>query len=391
MRDILEIIMIVSSAITCAMALVLLLTYIFRFREGEAPSVFPSVTVFVPFFNENEKVLLKTLEKLDQQCYPEKIQVVIIDDGSTNNSSLGVERWIEEDRNHCFVLLHRQVNGGRKGYALDYALESGLAEGEVYIVVDSDTYIEPDGVYELSKKLWSDNRYAAVCGYIAPENYDETLLAKLQYYEHVGYYGAIRCAQDRLGLVPVLAGAFVAHRASAVKEIGGWSDWLVEDIAWCWSAIAHSYRTGYAPRAVATTQCPITHKGLFNQRRRWARGRVEAYMAAWRVSSVTGLVSTPWFLLTALQYLFPPSLILVPLLVYLNIFIPVVLGLITMMTYFLFFRIYQHRYKRKTLEKKENIIQIVISTMLLESIVWLPNILGYADELRGKRKKWLTR
>jgi len=382
MRDFIEIIIISSSTITCLMAIILLFTYLIR-KSDELPSeCLPAVTVFVPFFNEEKSVLIKTLDKLDQQDYPSRIQVLLIDDGSTNDTSEAVLSWLKTTRKHCYVRLRREKNGGRKGYALDYALESGLAKGEIYVVVDSDTYIESDGILELARKIWSDERYAAVCGYIAPENHQSSLLAKLQHYEHIGYYGAIRCAQDKLGIVPVLAGV--------VKEIGGWSEWLVEDIAWCWRAIAHRYRTGYAARAVAKTQCPVTHSGLFNQRRRWARGRVEAFVAAWQVSLRSGIVSMPWFLITTLQYCFPPSALFIPLLIYLKIFSPLFLGFLTLIIYLVLYKLYEKKYSHQVVEVSGWPF-IVIGTFLLELVVWLPNILGYVDELLGRRKIWLTR
>ncbi|GAB6260282.1 glycosyltransferase family 2 protein [Photobacterium sp. R1] len=391
MRDFIEILIITSSAITCLMAIILLLTYLIRKPEELPSECLPAVTVFVPFFNEEQSVLIKTLDKLEQQDYPSRIQVLLIDDGSTNDASAAVLFWLKTTRKHRYAYLRREQNGGRKGYALDYALESGLAEGEIYVVVDSDTYIEPDGILELARKIWSDERYAAVCGYIVPENHQSSLLAKLQHYEHIGYYGAIRCAQDKLGMVPVLAGAFVAHRAEVVKKIGGWSEWLVEDIAWCWRAIAHQYRTGYAPRAVAKTQCPVTHSGLFNQRRRWARGRVEAFSAAWHVSPWSGVASTPWFLITTLQYIFPPGLLLIPVLIYLNILLPLVLGCFTLLIYLLLYQCYARHYRNQVTQTHRGLLSIAFATMLLELIVWFPNVLGYLDELMGKKKMWLTR
>ncbi|MEZ8082550.1 glycosyltransferase family 2 protein [Enterovibrio norvegicus] len=351
----------------------------------------PKVTVFVPFFNEEKDALQRTLDSIDAQIYPSKLQVLLIDDGSTNNSRKHVSEWLSVKRNHEFTLLKKPVNGGRKGVALDYALELNVAVGDIYVVVDSDTCVDTEGICELAAKMETDPRYAAVCGFIAPDNHHDNLLTKLQHYEHIGYYGAIRYAQDKLGLVPVLAGAFVAHRATVVKEIGGWSEWLVEDIAWCWRAISHNYRTGYAPRAIASTQCPTTHKGLFNQRRRWARGRVEAYLAAWKVSFLSGISSTPWFVITTLQYLFPPGIFLIPVLVMLGMYIPIGFGLATYIIYFNLFQKFQLMYPSHNRSDKRNIIKITASTILLESIVWLPNLLGYLDELVGKKKSWLTR
>lgn len=37
------------------------------------------------------------------------------------------------------------------------------------------------------------------------------------------------------------------------------------------------------------------------------------------------------------------------------------------------------------------ILILPIFTHLLRLVTWIPNILGYFDEILGKEKKWLTR
>jgi biofilm PGA synthesis N-glycosyltransferase PgaC len=379
-------------AITFVMTFLLLMVYIIKHKETKPRNIdLPKVSVLVPFYNEDSDLLIKALAMLDAQQYSRKLQVVLIDDGSSNSTPQQVLQWISQPRQQEYVWLQREKNGGRKGFALDYALASGLLTGDAYVVVDSDTFIKPDGVHELVSKLWSDDRYAAVCGYISPENHQHTLIGRLQYFEHIGFYGAIRAAQDKLGMVPVLAGAFVAHRASVVREIGGWSEWLVEDISWCWKALAAGHRTGYAANAVATTQCPQTSAVLFKQRRRWARGRVEAFVTAWKLSKIKGALFTPWFLLTALQFLFPPTLIMLPLLVYFNIWMPLLFTGATLLMYVLFTMIYMKRHGVKVGICGRDIACIPFFTAVLEMITWIPNVLGYADEMLGRKKIWLTR
>ena len=285
----LECILIVISSVTLLTS-ILLLTFYKYGNDRENLNSLPSVSIFVPYYNERSEILLRTLSYLENQAYPVQFEVLIIDDGSTNNSIKAVEQWLNIPRRQKYLLIKKSQNNGRKGFALDYALSLDIATGDAYVIVDSDTFIESNGIRELVSKLWSDDRYAAVCGYITPNNYKDSFIGTLQHYEHISFYGAIRAAQDKLGCVPVLAGAFVAHRASVVKDLGGWSEWLVEDIAWCWKAISNGYKTGYAPKAKASTQCPIDSKGLFNQRRRWARGRVEAYVVAWKTHWFAGLL-----------------------------------------------------------------------------------------------------
>lgn len=391
MIDVLEVILITTSLSSFVTTLVLFVCY--KLRESKCTNKDnPQVSVFLPFYNENEEHLICALNKLNGQDYPSRIQVIVIDDGSTNNALIRVKKWIDNtEMNHDFQIIERQVNGGRKGFALDHVLEVGIATGDVYVVVDSDTYIEPNGIYELVTKLWSDEKYAAVCGYITPGNYKESFIGKLQHYEHISFYGAIRAAQDKLGCVPVLAGAFVAHRASVVNQLGGWSEWLVEDIAWCWKAISNGYRTGYAPKAKATTQCPTDAKGLFNQRRRWARGRVEAYTEAWKAHWIVGLCASPWFLLTAAQYIFPSSIILFGFMVAMGIWIPILIGVANIFVYLLLVRSYIKDFDLSSELSNRQVIKAPLYSALLESITWLPNLLGYSDEILGKKKGWLTR
>ncbi|MCG9694628.1 glycosyltransferase family 2 protein [Vibrio sp. Isolate22] len=390
MLDLIEIYLVATSSITLLTTTVLFLSYKFK-SESVNYLYTPSVSVFVPYYNEDSKLLLKALSFLDDQKYPDQLEILIIDDGSTNGTTKEVEKWLTIERNQNYKLIKKPNNDGRKGFALDYVLNLGIPTGEVYVVVDSDTFIEETGIRELVKKLWSDERYAAVCGYITPNNYQESFIGLLQHYEHISFYGAIRAAQDRLGRVPVLAGAFVAHRASVVKELGGWSEWLVEDIAWCWKAISNQYKTGYAPRAKATTQCPTDTKSLFKQRRRWARGRVEAYVVAWKTHWLAGLCSTPWFIFTATQYIFPSSFILLMFMIMFKIWIPVVLGLINMVLYLYLVNLYINDYELKSETDIRQILKAPLFSLVLETIIWLPNLIGYIDELLGKKKNWLTR
>ncbi|OCH24650.1 chitin synthase [Aliivibrio fischeri] len=387
---IIETVLIATSSITLLATITLLLAYKLK-KDSNCKTELPLVSVFVPFFNEEPKLLLKALEHIELQNYPSQLQILLIDDGSVNNTIEHVEKWLAHPKKQRYEVVRKPINEGRKGFALDYALELNIANGEAYIIVDSDTFIEPNGIKELVSKLWSNDKYAAVCGYITPNNYKDSFIGLLQHYEHISFYGAIRAAQDRLGCVPVLAGAFVAHRASVVKKLGGWSDWLVEDIAWCWKAISNNYKTGYAPKAKATTQCPISAKALFKQRRRWARGRVEAYLEAWKTNWIAGLCATPWFIVTAIQYVFPSSIILLIFMVAFNIWIPIALGIVNIICYIILVRSYIKDFSLKNELTIKQIFKAPVFSMILESLIWLPNLFGYIDELSGKKKTWLTR
>ncbi|CAI2161187.1 Poly-beta-1,6-N-acetyl-D-glucosamine synthase [Serratia fonticola] len=381
----------IPPAITCAMTLGLLAIFLFGGRNVAQCDELPSVSVLLPFYNEDAAILVKVLEHIENQCYPQPLQVVVIDDGSTNDTPRFLKSWLLKPRLQHYQVLTRKHNGGRKGPALDYALAAGVLKGDIYVVVDSDTFIEPEGISHLATKLWQNPRCAAVCGSLSPENPRGSLLGDVQFYELIGFHGAIRSAQDRLGRVPILSGAFVAHRASAVKIVGGWGHWLVEDISWCWKALAMNFHTGYAANALATTQCPQSLLGFSRQRRRWARGRVEAFVTAWRVSAWKGMLFAPWFIITSMQLLFPPGLIMLPMLIYFQLWLPLILSMITLGLYLIITCIYISCYRNSQNVTLKDVLRVPIFMLILEMLIWLPNILGYIDEITRKNKSWLTR
>jgi cellulose synthase/poly-beta-1,6-N-acetylglucosamine synthase-like glycosyltransferase len=78
---------------------------------------YPSVTIVVPCWNE-EKTVSGTIHSILKLDYPKnKLKVMVVDDGSTDNT------WnvVQSFKNNPQVLLHRKDNGG-KHTALNFAI-----------------------------------------------------------------------------------------------------------------------------------------------------------------------------------------------------------------------------------------------------------------------------
>ncbi len=105
----------------------LLITY-FEIREkikfeskndGRDIKNFPSVSIIVPCYNEDRSVV-KTIESLLNLEYPkEKLNIIIVDDGSTDQTREIVERYFSK---HDQIKIFGKENGG-KHTALNFALE----------------------------------------------------------------------------------------------------------------------------------------------------------------------------------------------------------------------------------------------------------------------------
>ncbi len=96
----------------------------------------PLISVIVPIYNV-EKYLNECLLSIQNQTYPH-LQVILIDDGSTDQSASIAQQFVEKDTR--FQLL-RQANAGQSA-----ARNRGiaLATGQYISFIDADDYIAPD-------------------------------------------------------------------------------------------------------------------------------------------------------------------------------------------------------------------------------------------------------
>ncbi|RYQ06223.1 glycosyltransferase family 2 protein [Bifidobacterium pseudolongum] len=106
------------------------------------------VTVIVPVYN-NEKYLKQCVSSIIGQTY-ENIEILLIDDGSTDSSASICEELSESDGR---IRVFHISNGG-PGRARNIGLES--AQGEYILFVDSDDYIERTAIEELMSVVNSD-------------------------------------------------------------------------------------------------------------------------------------------------------------------------------------------------------------------------------------------
>ena len=101
------------------------------------------VSIIIPVYNV-EKYLQRCIESVLQQTYKD-IEVVLVDDGSTDNSGNNCDLWSEKDKR--IKVIHK-VNGG-----LSSARNAGcrVATGDYILFLDSDDYLSSDCVSKLIK------------------------------------------------------------------------------------------------------------------------------------------------------------------------------------------------------------------------------------------------
>jgi len=238
-----------------------------RFRRLPRTDFAEAVSVVVAAYNE-EKLIAETLRALLGTDYKGEIEVVVVDDGSRDQTAVEVERIAHSDSR---VRLLRQENHGKAR-----ALQRGLAAARngIVVFIDADTQCQRDTLPRLLLPF-ADERIGAVSGHAKVGNL-RTFIARCQALEYTCGFNLDRRAYNRWQCITVVPGAISAVRKEAINEAGGLSlETLAEDTDLTLSLHRHRQRIVYVPDAIAWTEAPETVRALARQRSRWAYGTLQ--------------------------------------------------------------------------------------------------------------------
>ncbi len=235
---------------------------------GKPPPLtrYPSVSVLIPAHNE-ERVIANALAAATAIDYPD-YEVVVVDDGSTDQTRKVVEPYVHHGRVRLIV---KQQNEG-KAMALNDALP--CLNGEIVLIIDADAEPAPDILTHMLPHF-EHARVAAVTGNPRVKNVD-TFLARLQLIEFSSIVSLLRRSQRIWGRIMTVSGVVAAFRKSALLDVGGFSPEMpTEDIELTWKLQRRFWDIRYEPRALVWMTVPSTLSGLISQRRRWSRGLMQ--------------------------------------------------------------------------------------------------------------------
>jgi peptidoglycan-N-acetylglucosamine deacetylase len=238
-----------------------------RPAPADHPEYKPQVTVLVPAYNE-EAAIVQTVSSALACDYP-KLEVLVVDDGSTDHSAELVRTNFGTDPR---VRLISQPNRGKPT-----ALNHGLAEasGEVTISIDGDTIVDPEAIPRLVRHF-ADPKVGAVAGNVKVINRNRWL-TRWQALEYITSQNLEKRAFDLLNCIPVVPGAVGAWRTSLLRANHGFSgDTVAEDTDLTLTIRRDGWKILYDEDAIGRTEVPETVEALIRQRFRWTFGTLQA-------------------------------------------------------------------------------------------------------------------
>ena len=124
------------------------------------------ISVIVPVYNVAQ-YLEKSIASIQQQTY-ENLEIILVDDGSTDESGKIAEEIALVDQR---IKVYHQMNQGQS-QARNYGRD--LANGQYLIFIDSDDYIHPEMIATLYKQLVKEDADVSSCGVMNVYSNSET-------------------------------------------------------------------------------------------------------------------------------------------------------------------------------------------------------------------------
>lgn len=362
-------------------------------KRKKPPSLekYPGLSILIPAYNE-EKFILDTLTALAKQDYKGKMEIILIDDGSTDNTIEVVKSLSLEN-----LVLIQNKHGGKAN-----SLNTGLARStyDLIIGIDADTHLWPNALTKIVEQLEFDPPHtAAVAGSVYVKNTRTNLMTGMQQWDYFQSIITIKRMQSLFQGTLVAQGAFSIYRKKCLQENGGWPSTVGEDIVVTWGMLANDYRVGFAEDALAFTNVPTTYKAFFHQRSRWSRGLLEAFriypqllikprlstfIVYWNLlfpllDLTYLLIFIPGIFLAFFGYFFiagPLTLAVLPLALLLNMF-----SFLGQRKLF-----YWHK-----LFVRKNISAFILFVLFYQAMMVPACVHGYLSEFVRRKKKWGTK
>jgi cellulose synthase/poly-beta-1,6-N-acetylglucosamine synthase-like glycosyltransferase/peptidoglycan/xylan/chitin deacetylase (PgdA/CDA1 family) len=249
------------------------------------------VSVLIAAFNEGPTIA-ETVARVFEFAHLCRfaIEVVVINDGSEDNTGTVLDQLVAYYRSQGRVLKVAHIPNGGKGNALNYAIKTpGLIRGAVTVLLDGDTKIDEHTIPKLVRHF-ADARIGAVTGRIQVINQAHTvwqwLLAAFQQADYNTGIGLARQAQFAYNGVLIMSGACAAIRTDVVRGIGGFPlNTSAEDADLANMLRWQGYRIVVELEAKSYTEVPRTFRALLGQHRRWWQG---IYQVIWKHSRLPG-------------------------------------------------------------------------------------------------------
>jgi len=230
----------------------------------------PTVSILVPTYNE-ASVIERKLANLASVKYPqEKLEVIVVDGGSTDNTTIIARTALDGLRIRGQVL----EEGERKGKAAGLNSALGNSTGELVCISDAECQWSPNAL-ENAVRYLSDPTVGSVSGVHKIQNPDESFSTQVED-SYRSVYRMLRVAESKIHSTPVAEGELQLFRRKELSDfdpsVGG------DDTDAALSMISKGLRAISAPDVVFYEPTPRSWRSRFRQKIRRGQHVMQAFL-----------------------------------------------------------------------------------------------------------------
>jgi cellulose synthase/poly-beta-1,6-N-acetylglucosamine synthase-like glycosyltransferase len=265
--------------------------------DAEIAGYEPTVTVVIPLYNEGEGIYRTILSLLEQEYPAHKLDVIVVDDCSKDDSVAWAQKAEREHPRRVKVIQNPYNMGKRRG--INHAVRHATCE--IIVSVDSDVIVEKNAVRRMVARF-TRPELAAVGGRVNVSNPDENWLTRMQTIKYYFGYEYLKNLERYFSSVMCLSGCLTAYRRHVLVELEpilenrnvlGVPIKYGEDRFLTRQVVKAGYQTTNTLDAVCWTVVPDTLTKYFAQQLRWRRSNLIDYFCglshAWRLHPVVAI------------------------------------------------------------------------------------------------------
>ena len=231
-------------------------------RPVKKTDFLPTATIVIPAHNE-EAVINEKLDNILSLDYPrDRLQIIVCDDASDDRTVEIIRTYIPKG-----VELSEGARAGKVG-ALNRALT--LATGQIYVITDADTILNPNSLRELLVNF-ADEKVGCVVAQT------RMMTSELETSESGGLYwryeALIRQRESDLHSTVAATGHLMALRRDIMQPIP--TNVILDDFYLAMMTISQGYRVISEPKSVVWERPTNTMGDDVSRRRRLTAGRYQ--------------------------------------------------------------------------------------------------------------------
>ena len=247
------------------------------------PKFTPPVTIIIPCFNEETWIRRTIISCLNQDYPVDSLEVIVIDDCSTDGSLDVIKATIEElsVKEARYKVAERlsyfkQPQNAGKREAM--AVGAKLAKHDLLVFVDSDSFLNPYAIVNLVQPF-KDEDMGGVSGRTDVANTYTNGLTRMQAVRYYISFRVMKAAEAYFDAVTCLSGPLACYRKDLVME--NMDAWLNQtflgqratfgDDRSMTNFILRKHRTNYQDTAICSTIVPNSYEVFLKQQMRWKR------------------------------------------------------------------------------------------------------------------------